>query len=210
MASFIEALNWRYATKKFDATKKISEIDLEEILTAIQLSASSYGLQLYKILVITDPEIRAKLQPASWGQSQIVDASHVFVFCARTDVTGEDIDSYLNLKAEIQGLDPQNLEGYGDFMKKTLAPMPADQKFIWTSKQVYLALGNLLNICAVKGIDTCPMEGFESAKYDEILGLNDTGYSSAVVATVGYRSEDDKAQNETKVRKSKEDLFQII
>lgn len=210
MTNFLEALNWRYATKKFDATKKISDTDLDEILTAVQLSASSYGLQLYKILVISDPEVRAKLQPASWGQSQIVDASQVIVFCAKTDVVDEDIDSYITLKAEKSGIDADNLKGYADFMKSAVVPMPAENKVAWTSKQTYLALGNLLNVCAVKEIDACPMEGFEAPKYDEILGLTEQGYTAAVVATIGYRSEEDQTQHAPKVRKSKEDLFQHI
>ncbi len=210
MANFIEALNWRYATKKFDTSKKISESDLEEILTAVQLSASSYGLQLYKILIINNIEMRANLQPATWGQSQTVDASHLLVFCAKADVVDADIDEYIALKAETSGINPEDLKGYGDFMKSKIVPMPTEQKKAWTSRQTYIALGNLLSACALKEIDACPMEGFEVDKYDEILGLSEQGYMATVVATIGYRSAEDQTQHAPKVRKSKERLFQVI
>ena len=206
----IESLNWRYATKKFDATKKIKPEDLETIKEAVRLSASSYGLQLYKVLVIDDPEIREKLKPASWGQTQITDASHLFVFCNYTDVKDENIDEYLDLKANTQGLEREGLVDYGNMMKGAVSGMSEDIKSQWTARQTYIALGNLLAVCSMLRIDACPMEGFEPAKYNEILGLNEQGLNAAVIATVGYRSEEDRTQHLKKVRKPADSLFESI
>jgi nitroreductase/dihydropteridine reductase len=205
----IENLQWRYATKKFDATKKVSQEDLENIKEAIRLSASSYGLQLYKVLVIEDPDIRKALREASWGQPQITDASHLFVFCNYASVQEADVDAYLELKADTQGLDIKNLKGYGDFMKDKLVSLSAEVQKNWTVRQTYIALGNLLAACAELRIDSCPMEGFDPARYDEILGLKEKGLTTAVVASIGYRSEEDQTQDQPKVRKAKEQLFEI-
>ena len=206
----IESLNWRYATKKFDPNKKIKPEDLETIKEAVRLSASSYGLQLYKVLVIDDPEIRAQLKPASWGQTQITDASHLFVFCNYTDVKDENIDDYLDLKADTQNLDRDGLVDYGNMMKGAVSGMSEAIKSQWTARQTYIALGNLLAASSMLRIDACPMEGFEPAKYNEILGLNEKGLNAAVIATVGYRSEEDQTQHLKKVRKPAESLFESV
>ena len=206
----IESLNWRYATKKFDPNKKIKPEDLETIKEAVRLSASSYGLQLYKVLVIDDPEIREQLKPASWGQTQITDASHLFVFCNYADVKDENIDDYLDLKADIQNLDRDGLVDYGNMMKGAVSGMSEAIKSQWTARQTYIALGNLLAVCSMLRIDACPMEGFEPAKYNEILGLNEKGLNAAVIATVGYRSEEDQTQHLKKVRKPAESLFESV
>jgi len=208
--NFIENQNWRYATKKFDATKKISNEDLVFLKEAIRLSASSYGLQLYKIFIIENPEVRAKLQPASWGQSQIVDASHLFVFAHTTDVQEVHIDDYLANIAETRGIALEDVKGYGDFMKSNLVGLPLEKKAIWTSKQTYLALGNLLNAAAELKIDVTPIEGFLPEQYNDILGLTAKGYAASLVAAVGYRHEDDATQHLAKVRKSTEELFETI
>ena len=210
MSTFIENQNWRYATKKFNSEKKISNSDLEILKEAIQLSSSSYGLQPYKVLIIENEEIRKQLQPASWGQSQIVDASHLFVFANNVDVQEEHIDHYLENIAQTRGISMEAVKGYGDFMKGNLVNLPLDKKAIWTSKQTYLALGNLLNAAAELKIDVTPMEGFLTEKYNEILGLTALGYSASLVAAVGYRHEDDATQHLAKVRKSTEDLFETI
>ena len=208
--NFIENQNWRYATKKFDATKKIAPADIEILKEAIRLSTSSYGLQLYKVFIIENPAIRAQLQPASWGQSQIVDASHLFVFANYTDVQESHIDHYVENIAQTRGISIEAVKGYGDFMKNSLIGLPQDKKAIWTSKQTYLALGNLLNAAAELKIDVTPMEGFEPEKYNEILGLNALGLNASLVATVGYRHEEDATQHLAKVRKSTEELFETI
>ena len=210
MNNFIENQNWRYATKKFDATKKVSDADLAILKEAIRLSTSSYGLQPYKVLIIENEEIRKQLQPVSWGQSQIVDASHLFVFANYTDIEDTHIDSYVDNIAATRGLNVGDLQGYSDFMKSKIVPLPADKKAIWTSKQTYLALANLMNAAAELKIDVTPMEGFEPEKYNEILGLDALGLNASLVATVGYRHEDDANQKVKKVRKSEADLFTII
>ncbi len=207
MSKFIESQNWRYATKKFDANKKISEADLETLKEAIRLSSSSYGLQPYKVLIVENPELRAKIQPAAWGQSQIVDASHLFVFANMLNVGEKEIDTYVNNIAETRGIPVENIAGYGDFMKSKIASLPEDAKNTWTAKQTYLALGNLLNAAAELKIDATPMEGFEPEKVNEILGLSELGLNATLIATVGYRHEEDINQHVKKVRKSKEELF---
>ena len=210
MNNFIENQNWRYATKKFDATKKVSDADLAILKEAVRLSTSSYGLQPYKVLIIENEEIRKQLQPVSWGQSQIVDASHLFVFANYTDIEDTHIDSYVDNIAATRGLNVGDLQGYSDFMKSKIVPLPADKKAIWTSKQTYLALANLMNAAAEMKIDVTPMEGFEPEKYNEILGLNALGLNASLVATVGYRHEEDAHQFAKKVRKSQAALFEIV
>ncbi len=206
----IENLNWRYATKQFDAAKQVSEEDIEKLMEAVRLSASSYGLQLFKVMVVKDPEVKAKLKPAAWNQSQITDASHLFIFCHYDDVQENHIDEYMNLVGEVRQLPADMLKQYGDFMKNTVLGLDLDTKQNWTARQTYIALGTLLAGCAELRIDSCPMEGFENAKFDEILGLKEKGLKSAVMAAVGYRSAEDQMQHLAKVRKSKEDLFEII
>ncbi|WP_445717457.1 NAD(P)H-dependent oxidoreductase [Flavobacterium sp.] len=210
MNTFIENQNWRYATKKFDATKKISDKDLETLKEAIRLSSSSYGLQLYKVFIIENPELRAKLQPVSWGQSQIVDASHLLVFANIVDVQEHHIDEYVQNIAATRGLSIEDLKGYSDFMKSKIVPLSVEQKSNWTAKQTYLALGNLINAAAELKIDVTPMEGFEPEKYNEILGLNELGLNASLVAPIGYRHEEDATQHYAKVRKSTKELFETI
>ena len=210
MPNFIENQKWRYATKKFDASKKVSASDLETLKEAIQLSTSSYGLQLYKVFIIENPEVRAQLQPASWGQSQIVDASHLFVFANIVDVQDQHIDAYVQNFANTRALTVEDLKGYSDFMKSKIVPLPVEQKAVWTSKQTYLALGNLLNAAAELKIDVTPMEGFEPEKYNEILGLDKLGLNASLVAAIGYRHEEDATQHYAKVRKPKQELFTTI
>ncbi|NNC33258.1 MAG: NAD(P)H-dependent oxidoreductase [Croceitalea sp.] len=210
MKSIIENRTWRYATKKFDATKKVADKDIEILLEATRLSASSFGLQPYHVLVVTNQAIKEQLKPASWGQTQITDASHLIVFANATDFGDDMIDDYLNNVSETRNIPVDTLKGYGEFMKEKLLPLPQDSKTVWTEKQVYLAFGNLMQAAAELKIDTCPMEGFEPEKYNEILGLEDKNLNACVVLAVGYRSEEDETQHYAKVRKSPEELFTHI
>jgi nitroreductase len=210
MSNYIENLNWRYATKQFDSTKKISNEDLEKLKEAIQLSASSYGLQPYKILIVEDTETREKLKEASWGQSQITDASQLIVFANMTDFDESLVDDYILNTSNTRNIDASNLKDYADLMKSQLNPLPKEMKAFWTAKQTYIALGNLLSAAADFKIDACPMEGFDAKKYNEILDLNSQNLNASVVATVGYRSEKDDTQHYKKVRKSKKELFSTI
>jgi nitroreductase len=207
MSQFNENAKWRYATKKFDTTKKVSAEDLATLKEAIQLSASSFGLQLYKVIVVENPALRAQLQPASWGQTQIVDASHLFVFANQTTVENVDVDNYINNVAATRNLPVEALTGYGDYMKGAIGNMPEEVKPIWTAKQTYIALSNLLNAAAELKIDVTPMEGFVPAQYNEILGLDKLNLNASLVAAVGYRHAEDDTQHYAKVRKSNEDLF---
>jgi nitroreductase len=207
MSNFIENANWRYATKKFDATKKVSESDLNTLKEAITLSASSYGLQPYQVIIVENPELRAKLQPASWGQSQIVDASHLIVFANIVNVGEPEIDAYFKNLIDTRGIPAEAAQGYSDYMKSNILPLSEESKNIWTAKQTYLALGNLLNAAAELKIDVTPMEGFVPAQYNEILGLDKLNLNAVLVAAVGYRHEEDATQHYKKVRKSNEDLF---
>lgn len=207
MNNFIKNANWRYATKKFDASKKISNEDLDILKEAVRLSASSYGLQPYKVIFVDNPNLRAQLQPVAWGQSQIVDASHLLVFANITDFGDTQIDAHINNVAVTRGLPTDALKGYSDFMKSKISTLPAENKNVWTSKQTYIALTNLLNAAAELGIDVTPMEGFEPEKFNEILGLSELGLNASLVATIGYRHAEDDTQNYAKVRKSNEELF---
>lgn len=207
MNKFIEDANWRYATKKFDASKKIATQDLEILKEAIRLSASSYGLQPYKILIIENPEIRAKLQPVAWGQSQVVDASQLIVFANITNFGDTEIDAFIKNMTETRGITTESVQGYADFMKSKISTLSEDQRNVWTSKQTYIALTNLMNAAAELKIDVTPMEGFETEKFNEILGLDKLGLNAALIATIGYRHEEDATQNYAKVRKSNEQLF---
>lgn len=208
--ALIDNLNWRYATKKFDSTKKVSQEDIEKLMEATRLSASSYGFQPYKILNIEDKALREKLQPASWGQSQIIDASHMFVFCHYKDLTDDMIDEYMALKSKIQNIPLENLKGYGDFVKGKTAEMDATFINWWNARQAYIAVGTLLAACAELQIDSCPMEGFAPEEYDKILGLSEKGLQAVTVVTIGYRSAEDETQNAPKVRKATEVLFETI
>ncbi|MFM9826526.1 NAD(P)H-dependent oxidoreductase [Flavobacterium sp.] len=207
MSTFLENQNWRYATKKFDSSKKISPEDLNTLKEAIRLSSSSFGLQPYQVIIVENPELRAQLKPASWGQSQIIDASHLIVFACKTDVSNDYIDGYLQNIADTRGLALENVTPYGDYIKGFLANVPAEVIPVWTAKQTYLALANLLNAAAELKIDVTPMEGFVPEQYNEILGLTQLGLNASLVATIGYRSEEDATQHLKKVRKSNDELF---
>ncbi len=207
MSNFNENAKWRYATKKFDATKKISDSDLEFLKEAIQLSSSSYGLQPYKVIIVENPELRAQLQPVSWGQAQIVDASHLLVFANELNVGDTQIDDYFKNVIETRGITLEAVQGYMDFMKSNINAIPEPVRNSWASKQTYLALGNLLAAAAELKIDVTPMEGFVPEKYNEILGLDKLGLNASLVATIGYRHEEDETQHYAKVRKSISNLF---
>jgi nitroreductase len=210
MSNFIKDANWRYATKKFDASKKISTEDLNTLKEAIRLSSSSYGLQPYKVIIVENPELRAQLQPAAWGQSQIVEASHLIIFANDTNLGDVEIDGLLKIMSETRDTPIEALAGYGDFMKSKISTLTAEAKNIWTAKQTYLALGNLLNAAAELKIDVTPMEGFVPSQVNEILGLDKLNLNATLIATLGYRHEEDATQYYKKVRKSNEELFIIL
>lgn len=201
-------LNWRYATKQFDPNKKISAADWATIEEALLLSPSSGGLQPWKFIVVTDPALRAKLRPASYGQAQITDASHLVVFAAKDNFNEADVDAHIKQIAKVQGAPVEALAPLrGMLVGGIVQAMDVPARNSWARNQTYIALGNLLTSAALLGIDACPMEGFDRAQYDEILGLKAKGYASAVIATVGYRAATDKYAATPKVRFSKEQIF---
>lgn len=202
----ITHLNWRYATKQFDATKKISDADLMILKESIRLTPTSYGLQPFKVIVVENPELRSKLRESSWGQTQITDASHLFVFVAQNSMEAEHIDNYIELAAKTRNIDAESLSGYGDFVKGKIAEISQEKQAIWNAKQVYIALGTLLTTAATLQIDATPMEGLDPKAYDELLGLTD--YHTVVVAALGFRAETDGLQHAAKVRKTTEQLFE--
>lgn len=210
MSKILEDLNWRYAVKKFDPSKKISESDFQILKESIRLSPTSYGLQSFKVLVIESIELREKLVEASYGQRQVIDASHLFVLCSYKDVKDEDIDTYINLISTTRNAPLEALDGFSNGMKGSINSKSPEDIFKWASRQTYIVLGQLLHTCASLRIDATPMEGFDPSKYDEILGLSDKNLTATLVCPVGYRHEEDATQHGDKVRKSLDDLIEII
>ncbi len=205
--SLLEKLNWRYATKKFDPAKKLSAEQLDNLLSAVQLSPSSAGLQAYRVLVVEDQEIKEKLREAARGQQQLTQASHIFVFAAETNLDEAYVTKYIDSIAATRGIPRENLDLFEQNIKGSVNRMAEDQKIVWDHKQAYIALGVLLSAAADMGIDACPMEGFEAGKFDEILGLKELGLTTSVIAPVGFRAEDDVFSKAAKVRRPKEELF---
>lgn len=209
MTTYIESLKWRYATKKYDTTKKVSKEDLETLKEAVKLSVSSAGLQPYKIIVVESAEMREKLKNAAGGNNQnlIMDASHLFIFANEVNVGEKHIDDYFNNIMRTRGLEANSLNVFRDSLTGFLGSLSIEDKNAWTVKQSYIALSTLVNSAALLKIDTTAMEGFNAAQFNEILGLEKLGLNAAVIATIGYRHEEDAMQHAVKVRKSNEELF---
>lgn len=203
-------LKWRYATKKFDADKKISDDELSYLKEAIRLSPSSYGLQPYKILIVSDPEIKKQLHALCWQQNQIVDCSHLFIFCSYKNYNDSDVDEYIELITSEQGLEYSTLEGYGTFIKGKVSEKTSTDQTAWLERQTYLAVSNLIITCAEQKIDTCPMEGFTAEEINHFFNLDSKNLTVTVMVAVGYRSEDDNSQHRKKVRKGEKALFDVL
>ncbi|NGO37828.1 NAD(P)H-dependent oxidoreductase [Limisphaera ngatamarikiensis] len=209
--TLLQALRWRYATKVFDPNRKIPAPVWAALEEALVLSASSFGLQPYRFLVVDDPSLRQQLMPHAWNQRQVVDASHFIVFAARTTITEADIDRWIARIAEVRNVPRESLNGYRSMMTGMLLdPSFAPQAVHWAAKQAYLALGNLLTCAALLGVDACPIEGFVPAEFDRILHLPEQGYTSVVCCALGYRSADDKYATLPKVRLPGSELIQHI
>jgi nitroreductase len=200
--SFLSQLSWRYATKKFDTTKKVSSEQLTKILEAIKMAPTSYGVQPFHVVVVTNPELREKLKTAGYGQAQITDSSHLMVFCARTDIL-DRVNGYFEIASGGNAEVRSSMKGYEDMMSGALGAISEDKKEAWAAKQAYLALGFGLAACAELEVDACPMEGFNPAEFKSILGLPENMYPHALMA-VGFRSSEDKVH--AKVRFN--DLFE--
>lgn len=207
----LNALEWRYATKLFDATKKIPADVWHALEKSLVLTPTSYGLQPYKFLVVQDAGKRAELLAHSWKQKQIVEASHFVVFVARTEMTEADVDRFIKRTADIRQHPAENLNAYRDVIIKDVVKGPRGKAaHEWAARQSYIALGNLMTAAALLRVDTCPMEGLVPAEYDKILNLAGTGYATVVACALGYRSVGCKYANMTKVRYEIKDLIQHV
>lgn len=209
--TLLTQLRWRYATKQFDAARKISAEDWRTLEESLVLTPSSFGLQPWRFIVVTDPATKEKLVPASWNQRQVADASHVVVFAIKKNVGVNDVDRYLGRIAEVRGVSVESLNGFRDVLLGFL-DQPADQfnPDTWSARQAYIALGNFMTSAALIGIDTCPMEGIVPSQYDEILGLAAQGYQTVVVAAAGYRATADKYASLPKVRFAAEEVITYV
>lgn len=209
--TLLQQLQWRYAVKKFDSARKISAEDWHTLEQALVLTPSSFGLQPWRFVVITDQATKDMLVPISWGQRQVAEASHVVVFAVRQPLTESDVDRHVARTAEVRGVSVESLAGFKKMLMKSLVPPPAEFDIHhWAGLQAYIALGNFMTSAAMLGIDTCPMEGIVSEKYDELLGLPSDGYSTVVVCVAGYRAADDKYAALPKVRFLVEDVVRRI
>ena len=190
--ALMTALRWRYATKSFDTAKKIPQDVFDALLDAMVLAPSSFGIQPWKFIVVQDPALRAQLQPASWNQPQVTEASHFVVLAARETIAAAQVDAWIAHIAKGRGVPETSLADYRGRMSGFLAAMDDEQKFAWAGRQTYIALGQLMTSAALLGVDTCPMEGISPPAYDQILDLAGSGYRTVVACALGYRSADDK------------------
>lgn len=209
--ALIETLNWRYATKQFDPSKKIPGPVWTALEDALVLTPSSYGLQPWQFFVVMDPELKAALRPHSWDQSQVTDCSHLVVFATRNDIDEAYVDKFVARMAEVRGISTESLGFYKGMMASDILNGPRS-KWVdqWAARQVYIALGNFMTSAALLGVDTCPMEGMDPAKYDEILGLPEKGFHAVVACPAGYRAAEDKYASLPKVRFAKEEIVRTL
>lgn len=198
----LDSLKWRYATKKFDATRFLTTKQLQTLKEAFNLTATSYGLQPIRLVVIQNKDLQKQLLPHSWKQRQVVDASHLLVICIENTIDTAYIESYFERVKEIRDTPDKTLAPFKEFMINLFKNQTQEESNTWATKQAYLAMGNLLTVCSVEQIDACPMEGFVPEKFDEILGLQAHGLSSVLLLPVGFRAEDDMFGDFAKVRKS--------
>ncbi|WNH10545.1 NAD(P)H-dependent oxidoreductase [Thalassobellus suaedae] len=205
--SIIKQLHWRYATKKFDVTKKLSVEKLDILKQAFNLTATSFGLQTIKMIVLENKDLRASLVAHSYHQKQVLEASHVLIICIQDNILEQDIIAYYNNIKSLRSTSETILKPYRESLVKTIEKMSVEERLQWSKNQAYIALGNLMTVCAIEGIDACPMEGFVNSKYDEILQLDKIGLKSILLLPVGYRAEDDMFSEFKKVRKSLEDTI---
>jgi nitroreductase / dihydropteridine reductase len=204
--SLVKDLNWRYATKSMNG-KKVSPKKLNAILDAIHLAPSSFGLQPFTVSVINRQSTKDKLMAAAHGQKQIGSSSHVLVFAVPTKLTAADVQAFIDNVSATRGIPAAALEGYKGMMTGMVMGMNAEQQQNWATKQAYIALGTALIAAAEQKVDACPMEGFDAAQFDKILGLDKKGLKSVVIAPIGFRAEDDMFAKMAKVRKPKEQIF---
>ncbi|MDY0781039.1 NAD(P)H-dependent oxidoreductase [Tenacibaculum sp. IB213877] len=197
----VESLQWRYAVKKFDENKYLTDTQLNTLKEAFNLTASSFGLQPVSLVVVKNKEIQQQLVEHSWNQQQIVQASHLLVFAIPVEHTEKDVEKYFSLVKEIRNTPDEILNPFKEYLMGSFSGKTQEELYQWNKNQAYIALGNLLTVCAIEGIDSCPMEGFIPEKYDEILDLKSKNLQSVLVLPVGFRAEDDFMKDLKKVRK---------
>ncbi|NAS13044.1 NAD(P)H-dependent oxidoreductase [Poritiphilus flavus] len=202
MGNIIADLEWRYAVKKFDAGRMLPQEKIDKLKQAFNLTATSYGLQPIKLIVVSDKQIQEKLVSYSFDQKQVAQASHVLILCIETNVDDDYILSYFRRVQQVRGTSDEILDPFKQAMVQNFRAKKTQEIKEWAAKQAYLAMGNLLTICAVERIDSCPMEGFLPSEYDQVLKLEQLGLNSVLVLPVGYRAEDDMFQDFKKVRRS--------
>ena len=207
MNDILSSLSWRYATKKFDASKKLSEEQFETLLEALRLTPSSFGLQPWKFVVVENQSLREELVWHSWGQRQVADASHLLILCRKTALDASLVESYIADMIQKTGAPAEALAGYKNMMLGFIQNLSPEIAASWAEKQVYIALGNALTIAASMKIDACPMEGFSKVEYDRVLGLSEMGLASVLVLPVGYRASDDDYATRPKIRYKSEDVI---
>ncbi len=210
-SDLLTQLNWRYATKQFDADKSIESDVWAALEDSLVLTPSSYGLQPWKFIVITDPQIKAQLQPLSWNQSQITECSHLVVFAVNKNLTAEDVDRFIESTATVRDVPVESLAGYRNMIVSDVVLGPRSFSVNeWAARQAYIALGNFMTSAAVLGVDTCPMEGIDPAGYDKVLNLQEKGFATVVVCPAGYRAATDKYADLAKVRYPKSEVLQVL
>lgn len=207
----LEKLNWRYATKKMNPEKKVSEDKLNAILEAARLAPTSSGLQPFEIIVVKDPETRAKIREVAWDQAQVTEGSHLLVFAAWDNYTADRINAMFDLVNEERGFINEGWEAYRQKLLTGYVPRDAEENYQHAARQAYIGLGIALTAAAFEEVDATPMEGFDPAKVDEILGLKERGLRSVTLMPIGYRdSEGDWLVNLKKVRRAKEDFVSVV
>ena len=206
----LNALRWRYAAKHFDTDKKVGAEDRERLMQAINLTASSFGLQGYRVVIVEDPAVKERLRKASFDQAQITECHLLFVFAAKKEVSPAYVDDYMQRMADIREIPVDQVSGFGEYIKGSLADKPEAFISNWNARQCYLGLSTLLAAAAQLRIDTCPMEGFVPAQYDDILGLSERGLTASVIAAVGYRAATDETAHHRKVRLPLREMFRVV
>jgi len=210
MNNIIETLNRRYATKQFDTAQTLSDKQVHILTESMRLAPSSFGLQPWKFVVISDPQLKAQLKTHSYGQDKVTQASHLIVLCAADDTTESDVQRYIDSIVSTTHADPSQLEWYQNMMNMSLESMSQESRKHRAENQVYIALWFLLMTAAEMKIDTCPMEWFDRQAYDKLLHLEWTGYHSTVIVAVGLRSPDDATAMAVKVRYDADQVIQYI
>lgn len=205
----INALEWRYAVKKFDPDFKLTDTQINRLTKALILTATSMGLQLMEFIVIENKALRKKITPIAYNQPQIEDSSQVIVLCRKDIVEQQDINEIVSITSEKRSVEEQQLDGYKKMLESSLT-MEKNKQAAWMENQVYIAMGNLLTVCAAEKIDACPMEGFDRNQLDQLLSLEDKNLKSVLMCPVGKRSEHDKYNGQTKIRRSEEKIVSFL